>query len=143
MSDPKKPPAPATPGRELAPPTGWALYPRYRIVTDARTGYAVQIETEGREPMTQISEHRQMPGRGKEKCSGFFDEPPREPSTEIRVECEMPTKTDLDWMESAVQRHTGGFEAWWTENRDHVSGRQWMQIFIGVWEGGRGGKKHG
>ena len=59
---------------------------------------------------------------------------------QLRIECELPTEEDLDWMETAVQRHTGGFDTWWTQNRDELSGRDWMQIFISVWESGRGAK---
>ena len=59
---------------------------------------------------------------------------------QLRVECELPTETDLDWMETAVQRHTGGFDTWWKQNRDELSGRDWMKIFISVWEAGRGAK---
>ena len=60
--------------------------------------------------------------------------------TQHHVECKFPVKVDLDWMETAVQRHTGGFEAWWKQNRDELSGRDWMQIIISIWEAGRGVK---
>ena len=59
---------------------------------------------------------------------------------QLRIECELPTEADLDWMETAVQRHTGGFDAWWKQNRNEFSGREWMNIFITVWEAGRGAK---
>jgi hypothetical protein len=56
---------------------------------------------------------------------------------QLQLSCEFPSKADLDWMESAVQRHTGGFDTWWKQNRDELSGRQWMMVFISVWEAGR------
>ena len=59
----------------------------------------------------------------------------------LSLECEFPTEADLDWMEKAVQRHTKGFKVWWKENRNSISGRDWMRIFISTWEAGRGVKK--
>lgn len=56
---------------------------------------------------------------------------------QIHIHCEFPTEKDLDWMETAVQRHTGGFKEWWNDNKDKVSGREFMKIFISVWEAGR------
>jgi hypothetical protein len=56
---------------------------------------------------------------------------------QLQLSCEFPSKADLDWMEKAVQRHTDGIDAWWKQNRDELSCRQWMMIFISVWEAGR------
>ena len=58
-----------------------------------------------------------------------------------RISCELPDDEDLDWMETAIQRHTGGFPAWWAEARDSVSGRELMRAIISIWEAGRGAKK--
>jgi hypothetical protein len=58
----------------------------------------------------------------------------------LRIECELPTEKDLDWMETAVQRHTEGFVDWWEHNKDNISGREWMRLFITVWEAGRANK---
>jgi hypothetical protein len=49
----------------------------------------------------------------------------------------LPTEEDLDWMEGAVQRHTGGFDEWWKQNATRVSGRGWLRIIITVWEASR------
>jgi len=57
--------------------------------------------------------------------------------TPIGIECEFPTEKDLDWMETAVQRHTGGFDTWWKDNKNSISGRDWIKLFITVWEAGR------
>jgi len=59
---------------------------------------------------------------------------------ELRTEGEFPTNADLDWMEVAIQRHTGGFEEWWNQNKNELSGREWLKIIISVWEAGRGAK---
>ncbi len=59
---------------------------------------------------------------------------------QLRSNCEMPSEADLDWMENAVQRHTGGFEMWWEQSKNELSGRDWMRVFISIWEAGRATK---
>ena len=59
---------------------------------------------------------------------------------ELAKECQFATEADLDWMEVAIQRHTGGFEEWWNQNKNELSGREWLKIIISVWEAGRGAK---
>jgi hypothetical protein len=48
-----------------------------------------------------------------------------------------PTQADLDWLAGAIQRHTGGIEAWWRENAQRLSFHDMAKIIIGVWEAGR------
>ena len=62
------------------------------------------------------------------------------PPNPLVQHCLFPDEADLDWMEQAVQRSTGGFADWWIANRDKIKGRDWMEIFISIWEGGRGAK---
>ena len=61
--------------------------------------------------------------------------------SKLRISCEMPTEEDLDWMEKSIQRHTKGFKAWWEQNRDSISGRDFMHVIISTWEAGRSAKK--
>ena len=55
----------------------------------------------------------------------------------LRIEGEVPTKKDLDYMESAIQRHTGGFNTWWKQNCHELSGRDWLNLIITTWEAAR------
>ena len=59
----------------------------------------------------------------------------------LKLACEFPSKADLDWMETHIQRHTGGFKAWWAQATKELSGREIIQAIISVWEAGRGGKR--
>ncbi len=53
----------------------------------------------------------------------------------------LPDRDDIEWMTRAVQRHTGGFDVWWEQNRDKLSGREWLQIFLTIWEAGNRRRK--
>lgn len=55
----------------------------------------------------------------------------------LRCEGVFPTEEDLDWLMSAVQRHTGGMKGWWADNKDKLGPRDLADIFISVWEAGR------
>jgi len=67
----------------------------------------------------------------------------KEQGARVLKACEFPTTEDLDWMESHIQRHTMGFDVWWQELCSKHSGRDIMEVILGVWEGSRGGKKTG
>ncbi|HDZ85686.1 MAG TPA: hypothetical protein ENH35_04030 [Candidatus Moranbacteria bacterium] len=59
--------------------------------------------------------------------------------------CLMPTDGDIEWVVNSVQRHTGGPDAWFEQNKDKLSVRDFARIFIATWEAGRGeaeGLKH-
>lgn len=58
-------------------------------------------------------------------------------SGERESEFIQPTDEDLAWLESSVQRHTGGINSWWDQNKDKLSFRDFARIVIGVWEAGR------
>lgn len=57
---------------------------------------------------------------------------------DIPIECAFPSEIDLDYMETAIQRHTGGFKPWWEQAKNELSGRDLMRIIITIWESGRG-----
>ena len=54
--------------------------------------------------------------------------------------CALPTEKDIAWMKNSMQRHTGGFDAWWKENKDLVSGEDWIKVIVTIWEAGRAKK---
>ena len=54
--------------------------------------------------------------------------------------CEFPSKADLDWMETHLQRHARGFDAWWKTFVQENSGRDVIRAIVSVWEAGRSGK---
>lgn len=56
---------------------------------------------------------------------------------ERALEMAIPSEGDLDWMELAIQRHTGGMEAWWAQNRENLSFRDFARVTISTWEAGR------
>lgn len=61
----------------------------------------------------------------------------RNMSDHPKLECEMPTEADLDYMCATLQRHTEGFDEWWQEFTSHASGREVIAAIISVWEAGR------
>ena len=69
-------------------------------------------------------------------------ETPNQNKNMLKLECEFPSEADMDFMEQAIQRHTGGFEPWWKEfvNNPNITGREAMRVIITIWEGGRLGK---
>ena len=46
----------------------------------------------------------------------------------LKIEGELPNKADLDYMEKAIQRHTGDFDTWWKQNCNELSGRDWLKL---------------
>ncbi len=48
-----------------------------------------------------------------------------------------PSEVDLDWVSKAIQRHTGGIDEWWEENRGQMPFRKTAEIIINIWEAGR------
>nr|BDD48353.1 hypothetical protein 28 [Candidatus Omnitrophota bacterium] len=54
-----------------------------------------------------------------------------------KTECCFPTEEDLDWIETAIQRHPNGIKGWWEDNHHKLGFRELARIIITLWEAGR------